>query len=389
MKFAIFFMAEYAYVVAGSVLGATLFWEADPRRCRFCRSSVVGLVRGQDAQPGFRFPSLVLLDVPTWLRVDRVMDLCWKIFIPWTLINIPVIAGFAMLWKKPLMFWDLKKIFQIAWATMKGMLDHAQVLFYAGAHVPVSEMKRNRSLSVSEACCRFTRRFAFRARALCVRVCPSDVISMEWVRNEATKKKDLLWYQIDFAKCNRLPALPKRLARPKSNRSTTRTNTKRGVRGPEGISSVKWGLTYARHGRRGPCKALQEWYRFMPDGRREKIEKRRRPSRDTVDYFYFLAALVLAPALLVVTAHEERFPFGAVADRVFGGRGRNLRRCLRRRFSVRGSALGLHRRHLTVLLLFVVLLSGKPSDWAGRPGEREGVGRRALSRSFSWPRSAM
>jgi formate hydrogenlyase subunit 6/NADH:ubiquinone oxidoreductase subunit I len=37
---------------------------------------------------------------------------------------------------------------------------------------------------------------------MCVRACPSDCISLEAARNEATGKKDLHWYQIDFAKCN-------------------------------------------------------------------------------------------------------------------------------------------------------------------------------------------
>jgi NAD(P)H-quinone oxidoreductase subunit I len=37
---------------------------------------------------------------------------------------------------------------------------------------------------------------------MCVRVCPSACISLEAGRNEETKKKDLHWYRIDFAKCN-------------------------------------------------------------------------------------------------------------------------------------------------------------------------------------------
>ncbi len=36
---------------------------------------------------------------------------------------------------------------------------------------------------------------------MCVRVCPSDCISLESKRNEKGKK-DLIWYKIDFAKCN-------------------------------------------------------------------------------------------------------------------------------------------------------------------------------------------
>jgi len=37
---------------------------------------------------------------------------------------------------------------------------------------------------------------------MCVRACPSDCISLESVRNPETKRKDLKWYKIDFAKCN-------------------------------------------------------------------------------------------------------------------------------------------------------------------------------------------
>jgi len=37
---------------------------------------------------------------------------------------------------------------------------------------------------------------------MCVRACPSDCISLESQRNPETKRKDLNWYAIDFAKCN-------------------------------------------------------------------------------------------------------------------------------------------------------------------------------------------
>jgi len=37
---------------------------------------------------------------------------------------------------------------------------------------------------------------------MCVRVCPSVCISLEAHRNPETKRKDLSWYDIDFAKCN-------------------------------------------------------------------------------------------------------------------------------------------------------------------------------------------
>ena len=97
MKFAIFFLAEYAYVFVGSLLGVVLFFGG-----------------GSPAFPGLGF-------IPSWawflgktaaliffflwtrwtlprLRVDRIMDLCWKIFLPWTIINI-FLAGAVFLWR--------------------------------------------------------------------------------------------------------------------------------------------------------------------------------------------------------------------------------------------------------------------------------------------------
>lgn len=97
MKFAIFFMAEYAYVVAGSVLGVTLFLGGG--------SPPLPMLSFIPSWAWFAVKILALVFIFLWsrwtfprLRVDRVMDLCWKIFIPWTLINI-VIAGFVMLWR--------------------------------------------------------------------------------------------------------------------------------------------------------------------------------------------------------------------------------------------------------------------------------------------------
>ncbi|MCG3203551.1 MAG: NAD(P)H-quinone oxidoreductase subunit 1, chloroplastic [Elusimicrobia bacterium] len=97
MKFAIFFMAEYAYVVVGSVLGATLFLGGG--------AAPVPFLNFIPSWAWLAFKTLALIFVFLWsrwtfprLRVDRVMDLCWKIFIPWTLINI-LIAGFMMLWR--------------------------------------------------------------------------------------------------------------------------------------------------------------------------------------------------------------------------------------------------------------------------------------------------
>ncbi len=97
MKFAIFFMAEYAYVLIGSVLGVALFLGGG--------SAPLPFLNIVPSWAWFMAKTLCLIFVFLWsrwtfprLRVDRVMDLCWKIFIPWTLINI-LIAGAAMLWR--------------------------------------------------------------------------------------------------------------------------------------------------------------------------------------------------------------------------------------------------------------------------------------------------
>jgi len=97
MYFAILFLSEYAYVFVGSVLGAILF-----------------LGGGAPLHPSLSFiPSWawmlgktgLLIFVFLWarwtlprLRVDRIMDLCWKVFLEWTFINILVMAA-IILWR--------------------------------------------------------------------------------------------------------------------------------------------------------------------------------------------------------------------------------------------------------------------------------------------------
>lgn len=97
MKFAIFFMAEYAYVLVGSVLGTALFLGGG--------SAPLPFLDFIPSWAWFMAKTLVLIFVFLWsrwtfprMRVDRVMDLCWKVFIPWTLINI-FLAGAAILWR--------------------------------------------------------------------------------------------------------------------------------------------------------------------------------------------------------------------------------------------------------------------------------------------------
>ena len=97
MKFAIFFMAEYAYVLVGSLLGTALFLGGGAPPLPF-----LGFI---PSWAWFMAKTLLFIFVFLWsrwtfprMRVDRVMDLCWKVFIPWTLINI-LLAGGAILWR--------------------------------------------------------------------------------------------------------------------------------------------------------------------------------------------------------------------------------------------------------------------------------------------------
>ena len=87
MRFALFFIAEYANMFAVSAIAVTLFlggWE--------------GVLPGYDILggfPGFVIKTLGLVFLMMWLRwtlprlrVDQLMNLCWKYFIPISFFNI-------------------------------------------------------------------------------------------------------------------------------------------------------------------------------------------------------------------------------------------------------------------------------------------------------------
>lgn len=87
MRFALFFIAEYANMFAVSAIAVTLFlggWE--------------GVLPGYDILggfPGFVIKSMALVFLMMWLRwtlprlrVDQLMNLCWKYFIPISFFNI-------------------------------------------------------------------------------------------------------------------------------------------------------------------------------------------------------------------------------------------------------------------------------------------------------------
>ena len=162
-------------------------------------------------------------------------------------------------------FWDLPAIFRVTWATMKGMAVTLRYYFtpaityqFPREKKPVPERFRGVLSFHPEVCI---------SCEMCVRVCPSDVISMEWVRNEETKKKDLLWYQIDFGKCNVCRLCEE--ACPTKVKSVHHSNEYEVTFDNRKDFIVRWGPTTADTVDGGP--RAQAWYRYMPDGRREEI----------------------------------------------------------------------------------------------------------------------
>ena len=87
MRFALFFIAEYANMFAVSAIAVTLFL-----------GGYEGILPGYDflgGLPGFVIKTLGLVFLMMWLRwtlprlrVDQLMNLCWKYFIPISFFNI-------------------------------------------------------------------------------------------------------------------------------------------------------------------------------------------------------------------------------------------------------------------------------------------------------------
>ena len=95
MKWAMFFMAEYAYMFLACALGAVLFLGgggAIHPKLAFIPSYVWFFSKT------FFLAFLFILFRWTYprLRVDRLMEFCWKFLLPWALANV-VIAGFFFL----------------------------------------------------------------------------------------------------------------------------------------------------------------------------------------------------------------------------------------------------------------------------------------------------
>ena len=163
-------------------------------------------------------------------------------------------------------FWDLPTIFRVLWALTKGMATTLKYYFlpahtyqFPDERKPTPERFRGVLSFHPELCI---------SCEMCARVCPSDVISLDWVRNEETKKRDLNWYQIDFAKCN-VCRLCEEVC-PTPVKSIHHSNEYEVTFGSRKDFLVKWGPT-DQDTVEGGAQA-QEWWRYMPDGRREKVK---------------------------------------------------------------------------------------------------------------------
>ncbi len=98
MRYAIFFMAEYANLFIVSAIGATLFlggWSSPLPFLTFIPGPI-----------WFLGKSMVLVFIQMWLRwtlprlrVDQLMGVCWKVFLPFSFLNL-IVVSFWMLWVK-------------------------------------------------------------------------------------------------------------------------------------------------------------------------------------------------------------------------------------------------------------------------------------------------
>jgi len=94
LKFALFFLAEYAYVFVSSAMAVALFLGGDDG------FSAGGIIPSWLWFIGKTFAIVFLFLWFRWtfprLRVDRLMQFCWQFLLPWSIVNIGL-AGLAVL----------------------------------------------------------------------------------------------------------------------------------------------------------------------------------------------------------------------------------------------------------------------------------------------------
>ncbi len=93
-----------------------------------------------------------------------------------------------------------KTIGQVSWALCKGlgvtlrhMFSPALTVQYPYEKVPPADRFRGALAFHPDLCI---------CCEMCTRACPSQCITMESLRNEQTKRKELIWYRIDFSRCH-------------------------------------------------------------------------------------------------------------------------------------------------------------------------------------------
>ncbi|CAI8046884.1 NADH-quinone oxidoreductase subunit H [Geodia barretti] len=104
MRFALFFIAEYANMFAVSAIASTLFlggWHGIVTRRDVARTITLGGLLGVVIK------TLFLVFVMMWirwtlprLRVDQLMNLCWKYFIPISFFNILGVGIWGLIFPK-------------------------------------------------------------------------------------------------------------------------------------------------------------------------------------------------------------------------------------------------------------------------------------------------
>ena len=102
MKFAMFFMAEYANMITGAALTVTLFfggWDVP-----FINESSMGIPGVILSILSFAFKTAFFLFLYIWVRwtfprfrYDQLMNIGWKVLLPLALINIFITAGYLTL----------------------------------------------------------------------------------------------------------------------------------------------------------------------------------------------------------------------------------------------------------------------------------------------------
>jgi NADH-quinone oxidoreductase subunit H len=96
MKFALFFLAEYAYVFLGAALGTVLFLGGGLAPWPFL-NFIPSFVWFLTKTLGIVFFIILIRWTYPRLRVDRLMEFCWKFLIPWSLVNLVLAGGFFLL----------------------------------------------------------------------------------------------------------------------------------------------------------------------------------------------------------------------------------------------------------------------------------------------------